>query len=52
MPMDIQEAQRTPNRQEKNFFQTHNNQNNKRTKYKILKAVKEEGQKPIRAGLL
>jgi hypothetical protein len=33
MPMNIQEAYRTPNRlDQKKFLQTHNNQNNKCTK--------------------
>ena len=32
MPMNIQEAYRTPNRPEKKFLLTHNNQNNKCTK--------------------
>jgi hypothetical protein len=40
MPMNMQEAYRTPNRLE--FLPTHNHQNNKCTKKdRILKAVRE-----------
>jgi hypothetical protein len=53
MPMAIQQAYTTPNRLEKKFLPTHKNQNNKYTKYRILKAVREKGKgtykgRPIR----
>jgi hypothetical protein len=55
MPMNIQEAYRTPNRlEQKKFLLTHNNQNNKAlSRDRILKAVREKGQvtykgRPIR----
>jgi hypothetical protein len=54
MPMNIQEAYRTPNRLDQKFLPIHNNQNNRSlNKDRILKAVREKGQvtykrRPIR----
>ena len=54
MPMNIQEAFRTPNRLDQNRKSSlaHNNQNTKFTKQRILKAVREKGQVTYKGRLI
>ena len=45
MPINVQEAYRTPHGPEKKFLPSHNNQTpNAQNKERILKVVKEKGQ--------